>query len=139
MNDTADIKPEQETQYLLIFRGHDWDHGKSPEEARGIMDRVMAWFDGLQRRGIVRGGRPLAREGKLVSGRSRTVADGPFAESKEVIGGYLIVAVDTMADATAIARECPTLDHGISIEVRPLLWECPVTKRIMEQPALSAA
>jgi hypothetical protein len=139
MNDTTDTTTDQETQYLLLFRGPDWDRGKSPEEARGIMDRVMAWFDGLQQRGIVRGGRPLAREGKFVSGESRTVADGPFAESKEVIGGYLVVAVDSLAAATAIARECPTLDHGITIEVRPLLWECPCTKRILEQPALAAA
>lgn len=121
------------TQYMLLFRGPDWDTGRTREETQQIMDKVMSWFDGLAKRGIVRGGAPLARAGKLVSGSSRTVADGPFAESKEVVGGYLMVAVDSLEEATAIARACPTLDYGIAVEVRPMLEECPIMKRLREQ------
>jgi hypothetical protein len=127
------------SQFMLLFHGPDWDTGRTREETQHIMDKVMTWFDGLNKRGIVRGGAPLARAGKLVSGKSRTVADGPFAESKEVVGGYLLVAVDSLTEATAIARDCPTLDYGISVEVRPMLDECPIATRLREQAPLAAA
>ena len=139
MNNTTENTPAN-SQYMLLFRGPDWDTGRTREETQRIMDKVGAWFDGLQQRGLVQGGAPLAREGKSVAGRNRTVSDGPFAESKEVIGGYLLLAVDDIDTATAIARECPTLDYGISIEVRPVLSECPISKRLREQaPAAAAA
>ena len=48
------------------------------------------------------------------------VADGPFAESKEAIGGYFLLAVDTMEEAVEIAKTFPTLDYGASVEVRPI-------------------
>ena len=137
---TDTTSSKQTAPYMLFFRGCDWDAGKTREQAQAIMDNVMGWFTGLQEQGIVRGGQPLAREGKLVSGTARTVADGPFAESKEVIGGYLVVEVDSIETAIEIARRCPTLDHGIAIEVRPMLAECPIMKRLREQqPALAAA
>lgn len=138
---TVTDSPDQNSPYMLFFRGHDWDRGKSREETERIMASVSAWFEDLQRHGVVRGGAPLAREGKFVSGRDRSVADGPFAESKEVVGGYLVVEVDSLETATEIARRCPTLEHGIAIEVRPMLSECPISKRLREQqqPALATA
>ena len=138
MNSTSENTPAA-PQYMLLFSGPDWDTGRTREETQRIMDKVTSWFEGLAQRGIVRGGAPLGRAGKLVSGKSRTVADGPFAESKEVVGGYLTIAVDSLAEATAIARECPTLDYGISIEIRPVLDECPISKRLREQAALPVA
>ncbi len=128
-----------ETPFLLLFRGPDWDTGRTREETQRIMDRVSAWFESLQKRGVVRGGAPLERKGKLVSGTARVVADGPFAESKEVIGGYLMIAAPDLAAATAIARDCPTLDCGIAIEIRPVLDECPISKRLRAPEPLPAA
>src|ERR1044072_8895789 len=99
------------SEFLLLFRGEDWDKGLSEEQLHEIMDKVIAWFEGLKLQGIMKGARPLAREGKTVSGRgSRIVADGPFAESKEAVGGYLIVEVADMAAAVAIAKSCPKID-----------------------------
>ena len=132
--------PTSDSKHILLFKGMDWDLGVSHEETQRRMDRVMAWMDGLQKRGIVVGGSPLAREGRVVSKKtSVTVADGPFAESKEVVGGYLIVQVDKLEEAVSIARDCPTLDFGIEIEVRPMLDDCPIFKRLREQQALAAA
>jgi hypothetical protein len=54
------------------------------------------------------------------------VSDGPFAESKEAIGGYFLLDVATMDEAVAIARECPGLPYGIRVEVRPVAGECPI-------------
>lgn len=120
--------------YMLFFRGEDWDEGVSLEEVQKRMDRVTAWFNQISESGKVKGGQPLARQGQIISGRNGSaVSDGPFAESKEAIGGYLWLDVDTIEEATAIARACPTLDYGISIEVRPVLADCPVFKRVRQR------
>ena len=126
---------------MLLFRGADWDTDLSPAETEQVMGRVMAWLEGLQQRGIVKGGQPLARKGRVVSGRNgrRAVADGPFAETKEAVGGYLVVQVKDLDEAVAIAKACPTLDYDIQIEVRPVLEECPITRRIRERRAMATA
>lgn len=132
--------PNPGSPFMLFFRGHDWDEGMSREETQRVLDRLTAWIEGLQQAGVMRGGSPLARAGSVVSERQvRAVADGPFAEAKEIIGGYLAVEVADLAAAVAIARKCPTLGHGITIEVRPVLAECPIVQRLREQPALAAA
>jgi len=139
MNSTPANPPAADTPFLLLFRGPDWDTGRTPEETEHIMEQVQAWFEGLQKRGVVRGGAPLERTGKLVSGSGRDVMDGPFAESKEVIGGYLMIAVPDLTAATAIACDCPTLDCGITIEVRPMLDDCPISQRLRTRETLPAA
>ena len=126
--------------YLLLFRGPDWDKGLSDEELQEVLGRVMGWFDGVSKSGKVKGGQPLARSGRIVSGKNgRVVADGPFAESKEVIGGYLMLDVETLDEALAIAKSFPCLQYDISIEVRPLLAECPCFKRAQERLGLTGA
>ncbi len=128
------------SEYMLLFRGPCWDKGLTPEELQQVMDRVMGWFEGLKEQGRVKGGQPLGAEGRIVSGKKgRTVADGPFAESKEAIGGYLSLNAGTLEEAVAIAQSCPTLDFGISIEVRPVLDECPCFQRAKERLALATA
>lgn len=131
---------ETKNDYILLFRGTEWDHYLSPEELQQVMHRVMAWFDRLQQQGIVKAGQPLGEGGRTVSGkRGRTVADGPFAESKEAIGGYLVLRVASLEQAVAIAKTNPTLDYGATIEVRPVLEECPVFQRVKDQLADAAA
>ena len=118
-------------EYMLLFRGGHWDKGLSPEEAQKLMGQVMAWFEGLKERGIVKAGQPLGPGGRTISGANgRSVSDGPFAESKEAVGGYLLLQGITMDEVVAIAKANPTLAHGISIEVRPVLEDCPVFERV---------
>jgi hypothetical protein len=131
--------PTNTSEYLLFFRGPDWDIGVSNTELQQRLDSVMAWFDQVQQQGKVKAGQPLAREGRMVSGKSRSVADGPFAESKEAVGGYLLLTGVTFDEAVAVAKSCPTLDYGITIEVRPVLEDCPCFKRARERLALAAA
>lgn len=131
------MNTESTNQYMLLFRGPDWDHGLSPEELQNTMDRVMTWFEGVQQTGKVKGGQPLGREGRIVS--RRAVADGPFAESKEAVGGYLLLEVDNLDEAVAIARTCPTLEYNITIEVRPVLNDCPCFKRAREKLSVVTA
>jgi hypothetical protein len=113
--------------YMLIFRGTDWHKGLSPEEIQTVLTQWAAWFKRLNEQGKVLAGNPLAHEGKIVSGKNgRVVADGPFAESKEAIGGYFLLTVSTLDEAVAIAKECPGLPYGAKIEVRPIAESCPI-------------
>lgn len=61
------------------------------------------------------------------------MADGPFAESKEAIGGYFLLEVDGFDEAMAIAKKCPALDYGVNVEVRPVAARCPTFQRVAEQ------
>jgi hypothetical protein len=122
------------SDYLLLFRGHDWDKDLSPEELQQFMSQVTAWFEELHRQGRMKAGKPLGEEGKVVSGKNgRTVADGPFAESKEAIGGYLLVEADDFDHAVTFAKACPMLAYGSTVEVRPVLEECSTLQRVKER------
>src|SRR5882724_11008994 len=96
---------QTQNEYLLLFRGSSWDKGLSPEQLQKTMDQFMAWFERLKQQGKVKAGQPLERTGKIVSGKNgRIVADGPFAESKEAIGGYFLLQVDDLDEAEITAN-----------------------------------
>ena len=124
------MSTQTQNEYLLLFRGDEWHKGLSPEELQKVMGQCKAWFDQLAAQGKVKAGQPLVREGAIVSGRNgRVVADGPFVESKEVIGGYLLLQADSLAEAVAIAKGSPSLAYGTAVEVRPVAAECPLDAR----------
>ncbi len=125
---------------MIFFRGEHWDKGLSPEELQEVMSKVMGWCDGLQKGGRLKAGQPLGSEGRVISGQKNgTIADGPFAESKEAVGGYLLIEAKNLDEAVAIAKSCPTLRYGITIEVRNVLEECPVFERVKAHMALATA
>jgi hypothetical protein len=125
--------------YMLIFRGTDWYDGLSPEAMQQVTDRWMAWFNGLKDEGKCVAGNPLEREGKIIGKNGRIVSDGPFAESKETIGGYFLLRVGTLDEAVAIARQCPGLPYGIRVEVRPVAGECPIAEELRALSQLAQA
>jgi len=115
------------SEYMLLFRGNEWHKGLSPEQMQQVAAQWMAWFKRLTEQGKAIAGNPLEAEGRVVSGKNgRVVADGPFAESKEAIGGYFLLQVRTLDEAVAIAKECPGLAYGAVVEVRPVAEECPL-------------
>lgn len=132
------MNTSKQNEYMLLFRGPCWDEGISPEELQQRMNKVMAWFESLKERGVVKGGQPLSPEGKTISSK-RAVSDGPFAESKEAVGGYLLLQLKDFDEAVAIAKSNPTLEYGITIEVRPVLEECPIFQRVKEKLFSAAA
>jgi hypothetical protein len=132
--------PTKSPEYLLLFRGNDWYKGLSPEEMQGVASKWMAWFKRLTDEGLCLAGQPLEREGKLVSGKNgRVVSDGPFAESKEAIGGYFLLRINTIDEAVAIAKECPGLAYGIQVEVRQVREECPIAENVRAQLEVAGA
>ena len=103
------------------------------------MNQWMAWFNGLKEDGRAKGGQPLERGGRVVSGKKAVVADGPYAESKEEIGGYFLLQVADIEEATAIAKQCPGLPHGVVVEVRTVADMCPAAKELEARTAHAVA
>lgn len=100
-----------------------------------VVSDWAAWFDRLIQEGKCKGGHPLQDRGKLVSGKhGRIVTDG-FAESKEAIGGYFHLHVADETEAIAIAQQCPRLEYGCVVEVRPLAERCTDRVRAFETAA----
>ena len=120
------MNPQTPTnEHLLLIRGTHWNSGMSPAELQRVMTDFYAWVDGLKQKGVLRGAQPLMEEGKLVTGgRGASVTDGVFAESKEAIAGYFLLAVSSTGEAVRLAQECPILRHGAQIEVRPVAGLC---------------
>ena len=115
------MNTQHHDDYLLLFRGNAWLKQLSDAEVQKVTSEWMAWFEGLVQEGKCKGGHPLRDAGKLVAGkRGHIVIDGPFAESKEAIGGYFHLRVADEAEAVAIAQQCPGLEYGCVVEVRPL-------------------
>ncbi len=112
------------SEYLMIFRGLDWHRDLAPEEIQKIMIDWMAWSDRLVAEGRSKGRRSLSGGGKVISGKDRKVSDGPFAEVKEAVAGYFLLEVSGLDEAVEIARECPTVPYGATVEVRPMPENC---------------
>ncbi|HZV33012.1 MAG TPA: YciI family protein [Verrucomicrobiae bacterium] len=119
--------------YLLLLHANEWWKGLGREELEKHIAQNHAWLEGLMASGKITAGQALARSGAMVSGKNgRNITDGPFAEAKEVIAGYLLLNVRTLEEAVAVAKTCPCLAFGGKVEVRPLTNECLSTKRLEE-------
>ena len=110
---SSDNEPQE---FLVISRGQ-WDADKSPEEIQAAIDRFYAWHGEMVARGVMRAGQRLAREGRLVT-RERIV-DGPFAEAKEVVGGFWFVRAASLEEAARLSAGNPGLACGLQYEIRP--------------------
>lgn len=105
---------------MFLFRGGDVSH-LSPEEQQAHMEKWFAWVDKLTKQGRYVAGEPLLPGGKTISGSKKSVTDGPFTESKEVIGGFFTITATNLDEAVEIAKECPDFDLNGSVEVREVL------------------
>jgi hypothetical protein len=95
----------------------------SPHEMQQVVERYVAWGRGLRARRLLAGGHKLTDDaGRVVRRRKGKVlvSDGPYPESKEVLGGLFIVKAKTYDAAATLALDCPHLDYGGTIEVRRL-------------------
>jgi len=127
------MSTQKNPEYMLLFRGTDWHKGLSPEEIQQVITQMYAWFDRLTEQGILKAGQPLESEGKVVSQKKgSSVADGPFAESKEAIAGYFLLQVNSLDEAVEIAKNYPALNYGATVEVRAVAPECSM-KQILGQ------
>lgn len=107
----------QRSEYLLLSRGK-WDRDKSKEEIQSAIDDFYVWYERLLAEGRFKPGQRLATGSKVVSRLG--VTDGPFAETKEVIGGYWFIVATSLEEAASIAAQSPCLSCGLTYEIRPV-------------------
>jgi hypothetical protein len=92
----------------------------SPAEMQQQMQRWMTWLKDLGEKGFVKDpGQPLERAGKVVSGKQKTVTDGPYAE-KDLVGGFTVIEAADLSQAAELSMGCPVFAVGGSVEVRPI-------------------
>ncbi len=108
------------SEYVFLYRGG--ENGRSPERAQQMMQKWMVWLKDLSQKGHVKDqGQPLERSGKLVKGSQKTVTDGPFAEAKDVVGGYTLIQARDLDQAVELSKGCPIFEVEGAVEVRPVM------------------
>jgi hypothetical protein len=112
------------SQFLYLYRMDPTKRmqAMSPDVAQQQMQRWMTWMQELDAKGHLKDrGQPLENGGKVVRGQQKTVTDGPFAEAKDLVGGFTLVEAPDIDKAVELSRGCPILDGGGSVEVRPAM------------------
>jgi hypothetical protein len=121
------------SEYLVISKGN-WDEDKSPEQIQAAIDAFYQWHDVLVAQGKMISGQRLQPAKKVVS--KHGITDGPFAETKEVIGGYWHFLAGSLEEAAALAAQNPCLACGLTYEVRPVEpGRCSAFDQTTETPA----
>src|SRR5262245_41711522 len=104
------------SEFLVISRGQ-WDKDVSLQEIQRAIDQFYIWLNHLVDEGKMKRGQRLAATGKTVS--RENVTDGPFGETKEVIGGYWFIIAGSLEEAAQIAAGNPTLTGGLLPSIPP--------------------
>ena len=112
------------TYMLLIREPRGQRAERDDDEARATYDAMLRFGEGLARRGIMIAGESLSDDAHAVRVRVRdgeaNLLDGPFTESKEMVGGFFLLDVDSRQEAIEIARQCPAAAFA-TVEVRELV------------------
>ena len=107
------------TEFVYLYRGH--EVAASPEEMQKKTAKWMTWLKDLSDQGHVKSfGEPLQPGGMVVKGNRKQVIDGPYAEAKDVVGGFSIIVAKDIAEAVEFSLGCPIFADGGSVEVRPI-------------------
>ncbi len=115
------------SQYVLLVRdaAPEVYEGLPREETRRLLDRWNAWVDEMAEGGRLQAGQPLQSSGRVIAGaRGERAVDGPFAEAKELVGGFFLLTASDLEEVTALARRCPLLPFGMTVEIRPVAEAC---------------
>ena len=120
-------------EFLVLSRGQ-WRRDATPDEIQSAIDAFYDWLDAHIAAGRMKTGERLARAGATVS--ARTIAlDGPFGETKELVGGYWFAVAPSLEEAASLLSTSPTLPCGLFYEVRPLEPErASASRRSNETP-----
>jgi hypothetical protein len=107
------------SEFTFLYRGREIP--ASPEQMQKTTAKWVAWFKELGAQGHIKDmGHPLEHVGKVVAGTKKVISDGPFAEAKDVVGGFSIILARDLEQAAELATGCPILEVGGSVEVRPI-------------------
>jgi hypothetical protein len=111
------------SDYVFLFRstfeGQQAAMG-TPEAAQKSLQTWLAWMRDLEAKGHLKNpGQPLEPGGKVVR-KDKMITDGPYAEVKDLVLGYMVVSASDLNEASELAEGCPIVKGGGSVEVRPI-------------------
>jgi hypothetical protein len=109
------------SEYLFVYRGG--RRPDSPADGEQVMQKWVSWMQDLETKGHIKErGQPLDGEGKVVrGGKQRSITDGPYPESKDIVCGYTLIEAKDLSQAADLAGGCPILEYDGLVEVRPVM------------------
>ena len=108
--------------FMMIFLGADYTElGLSPDQIQERMGKWFGWQAKMAEAGHEPKGNALTPGGRAISGKDRVVTDGPFLESKELIGGYYIIKAKDYDQVQQVAQDFPDYDLGGTVEIREVM------------------
>lgn len=107
-------------KFMLIFHGS-MPPDQSPEQMQASMSKWMAWINKLNKEGKYVAGEPLLPGGKQITGKKKTVTDGPYTEGKEVVAGFFLIKAKDMNEAINICDDYPNFDKEGTVQVRQVM------------------
>jgi hypothetical protein len=112
------------SEFVFLFRATEAEQREAmgtPEHAQRSLQSWLAWIRDLEAKGHLKNpGQPLELTGKVVRGKTKLVTDGPYAEAKDLVLGFIVVEARDMAEAVELAKGCPMVEGGGSVEIRPV-------------------
>jgi len=114
------IKTTFMEKFMLIFHGG-ISQTSSAEAMQEHLGKWLAWIEKLRKTDQYLAGEPLLPGGKLITGKNKSVTDGPYTEGKEVVGGFFIIQATDMKEAVEISKDCPDYELGGSVQVRQVM------------------
>ena len=108
-------------EFMLLFRYNTSGKEPSPEQMQETGKLWWAWMQKLEAgKKISRVGNRLSRAGRVVKANSM-VTDGPYAEIKEILAGFMVIHAEDFDEAVEISKECPIIQTGGNVEVRKFI------------------
>ena len=113
------------SEFMYLFRSTPEARARAmgtPEDAQKSLQKWLSWVSELEDKGQLQDpGKPLDSGGKVVSSPKKLVTDGPYAESKDIVLGFMLIRARDLQEAAEISKGCPILEGGGSVEIRPLI------------------
>ncbi len=106
-------------EFLMLIREHPGQTQVSVEAMQAEIEAHLRWVETLVEKGHFKAGNPLDTEGLVLHGDR--ITDGPFIETKECVSGYYFLLAESLAQAAELAKDCPSLQYGATLEIRPVL------------------
>jgi len=111
------------SQFAFLFRASaaEMSEAMGPERAQQSLQAMMTWFKDLEQKGHLKNpGLPLEPTGHVVRGKGGVITDGPYAEAKDMVLGFIVIEARDMALAIELALGCPMVTGGATVEIRPV-------------------
>ena len=111
------------SDFVFLFRSTpEGSHAAmgTPEAAQKSLQKWLEWIRGMEAKGHMKNpGQPLEPTGKVVR-KDKMITDGPYAEAKDLVLGFMVVTAKDIDEASALAEGCPIVIGGGNVEVRPV-------------------